>query len=474
MFKFLDDLVEATSPQDQDLILTRQGNVDKKQTIGALKTVIRSGLEPSFSKNSGFNLSLGTTAGSVSEGNHLHSQYSETTHVHSYEPIIVKASAFNKDFGTTPGTVSEGNHVHSLDDVYNNGSSVEVDSTNVEFNLSNSKSFKVFSTVDSNMEFISSIDDNVASIGISATNINITGFENTALHGGELMLLDNRTGSPIYLTDSVNSVLPEGATSIVGGVVAAYNKLHEGVYEPVIVKATGFNLALGTTAGTVSEGNHLHAQYSETSHLHTGVYEPVITKATGFNLALGTTEGTVSEGNHSHNDVYYTETEITTLLNGYSLTSHNHSGTYEPIITKETGFNLALGTTVGTVSEGNHLHSQYSEISHLHTGIYEPVVTKATGFNLDLGTAMGTVSEGNHLHTGVYEPVIVKETGFNLPLGTTAGTISEGNHSHSTMILPVVTEQPTDTPEIGTMRFESAGALWIYSDSGWLQFTPTV
>lgn len=93
----------------------------------------------------------------------------------------------------------------------------------------------------------------------------------------------------------------------------------------------------------------------------------------------------------------------------------------EPTITKNTGFNKNFGTSAGTVSEGNHLHS----------GVYEPAFSKNTGFNLVLGTGSGQVAEGNHLHTGVYEPVFSKNTGFNLNLGTTAGTVAEGNHTHT-------------------------------------------
>jgi hypothetical protein len=50
----------------------------------------------------------------------------------------------------------------------------------------------------------------------------------------------------------------------IGLTVASFGHNHAGVYEPVFAKNSGFNKALGTTAGTVAEGNHTH----------TGVYEP--------------------------------------------------------------------------------------------------------------------------------------------------------------------------------------------------------
>lgn len=64
------------------------------------------------------------------------------------------------------------------------------------------------------------------------------------------------------------------------------------------------------------------------------------------------------------NDVSTTSTtstwsanKINTSLGSKSDTGHNHTGVYEPVISKNTGFNKNLGTTAGTVSEGNHTHS---------------------------------------------------------------------------------------------------------------------
>ena len=77
----------------------------------------------------------------------------------------------------------------------------------------------------------------------------------------------------------------------------------------------------------------------------------------------------------------------------------------------------------------------------------EAAFGKNTGFNLNLGTSASTVSEGNHLHGGVYEPAdgtilknadigvnieafVSKLTGWNKNFGTIAGTVSEGDHDH--------------------------------------------
>jgi hypothetical protein len=54
----------------------------------------------------------------------------------------------------------------------------------------------------------------------------------------------------------------------------------------------------------------------------------------------------------------------------FSYSDHNHSGVYEPVFTKNSGFNKALGTSAGQVAEGNHTHSAlYAALSHYHTRI---------------------------------------------------------------------------------------------------------
>lgn len=79
--------------------------------------------EPAFSKNSAFNKNFGSSAGTVAEGNHGHSnyalsnhnhgnEYAPLSHTHPYEPAFTKKSAFNKDFGSGYDNVARGNHTH--------------------------------------------------------------------------------------------------------------------------------------------------------------------------------------------------------------------------------------------------------------------------------------------------------------------------------------------------------------------------
>lgn len=77
---------------------------------------------------------------------------------------------------------------------------------------------------------------------------------------------------------------------------------------------------------------------------------------------------TFTPSEHDHDSRYYTETEIDTKLSGKSETSHNHSGTYEPVIsTKKTAFNADFGTSSGTVCQGNDSRLSDARAPTVHT-----------------------------------------------------------------------------------------------------------
>jgi hypothetical protein len=80
--------------------------------------------ENAFAKNTAFNKNFGTSAGTVAEGNHGHSnyalsnhghgnEYAPLNHTHPYEPAFTKNSAFNKIFGEGYDNVARGSHAHT-------------------------------------------------------------------------------------------------------------------------------------------------------------------------------------------------------------------------------------------------------------------------------------------------------------------------------------------------------------------------
>ena len=119
----------------------------------------------------------------------------------------------------------------------------------------------------------------------------------------------------------------------------------------------------------------------------------------------------------------YTVAEIDTFLGLKSPVGHLHTGTYEPVITRKSAFNVDFAGTgsASTVSRSDHTHttssitnfsththtkSQVTDFAHTHVrsdvtdfdshthingsgigGPYEPqITTKKTGSNLDTGT----------------------------------------------------------------------------------------
>ncbi|MGD9697599.1 tail fiber domain-containing protein [Acinetobacter sp.] len=201
---------------------------------------------------------------------------------------------------------------------------------------------------------------------------------------------------------------------------------HNGVYEPIFSKNTGFNLALGSTTGTVAEGNHTHSTYSLTSHNHDAAYAAIA---------------------HNH--------DLT-----YAALSHSHTGVYEPVFTKNTGFNLVLGTTAGTVSEGNHSHSDYALTGHNHDAAYA-----ASGHNHDL-----TYAALGHNHTGVYEPVFTKNSAFNKNFGSAADTVCQGNDTRlSDSRTPLA--HTLDSHSNITVTSNTAGEILKWNGSAWINNT---
>ncbi|MBU1096836.1 MAG: hypothetical protein KKB34_10180 [Bacteroidetes bacterium] len=88
----------------------------------------------------------------------------------------------------------------------------------------------------------------------------------------------------------------------------------------------------------------------------------------------------------------------------FSLAGHNHSGIYEPVFSKNTGFNKNLGTTSGTVSEGNHTHSQYA------TGLDNIDYVDFDPFTTNVGDVL--VFDG----TGAFSPTAQSNLSINMTL----------------------------------------------------------
>jgi hypothetical protein len=212
-------------------------------------------------------------------------------------------------------------------------------------------------------------------------DIHFTAAERTKLNGIEAGATADQTGAEIkalYEAEADTNAFTDTEKSKLSGIeIGATADMTASEILTAIKSVDGAGSGLDAD---LLDGQHA-STFSLSGHDHTGVYEPVFTKNTGFNKNLGTTAGTVSEGNHAH------------------------AGVYEPVIsTKNSAFNKNFGSTADTVCQGNdsRLADARTPVTHTHTesditdlGSYEPAFTKNTAFNKNFGTANGTVCQGN-------------------------------------------------------------------------------
>lgn len=101
----------------------------------------------------------------------------------------------------------------------------------------------------------------------------------------------------------------------------------------VYLNGLNFNVSNGTFTAVLNDANtssvSLDGRYSLLGHTHS--WEDITGKPTSF-----------VPSNHNHNDLYFTKTEITSLLIGKENT-----------FSKNSAFNKDFGTTVGTTAQGN-------------------------------------------------------------------------------------------------------------------------
>ena len=128
----------------------------------------------------------------------------------------------------------------------------------------------------------------------------------------------------------------------------------------------------------------------------------------------------------------WSSTKLTALSSIKADIAHNHNGTYEPVIVKNTGFNKNLSTAGG--DNGSSL--ALSREDHAHSTLYEPIrVTNGTAYNKNFGTTTGTVMQGDKNFDTNYMPKVTTASAYNrafvantnLPL---ADEVPRGTHTH--------------------------------------------
>lgn len=171
----------------------------------------------------------------------------DKSHTHPYEPAFSKNTAFNKSFGTTAGTVAEGNHAHySLVPKLINGNSDLNDyvvagmyycSADVTVaTLLNCPSRNAFSL------FV----EKHAGIKQTLTEYMRSPFK---------IFVRNKYGNAWGAWQRIYTTIDKPTPAEIGAAAAS----HTHPYEPAFSKNTAFNKNFGTAAGTVAQGNHTHS-----------------------------------------------------------------------------------------------------------------------------------------------------------------------------------------------------------------------
>ena len=228
--------------------------------------------------------------------------------------------------------------------------------------------------------------------------------------------------------------------------------IHTGVYQPLATNLTSLagltyvslSFIKMSAAGTFSLDTNT---YSLTSHDHSGVYQPL---DTGLTSLAGLTYVSASFVKMTGADTFTLDT------NTYSLSSHNHDTEYISIVTTPTAGNFPILTSGGELSNSTYSPSSFSLSSHDHSGTYQPLnsnltslaglsyvsasFVKMTGtntFTLDTNTyslsshTHGNISNTGYLGSTASIPLITGTAGIIQAgsFGTTIGTFCQGNDS---------------------------------------------
>ena len=202
---------------------------------------------------------------------------------------------------------------------------------------------------------------------------------------------------------SLASYITESRTYLDGVRTSIDSDLATLTAEAATERSSAYNKDFGTAAGTVAEGNHLHDdRYFSKNDINSllELYEPTFSKRSGFNLPVGSVAGTLASGvdprfSDAREPLAHTHTKVQIV----DLDESDYATAAQGL----------LADSAMQPEDAEELYHSRSEVNIL-LGQLEPRFTKNTGFNLQLGTTLGTVAEGQHTHTHFPNAVTVSET----------------------------------------------------------------
>jgi hypothetical protein len=203
----------------------------------------------------------------------------------------------------------------------------------------------------------------------------------------------------------------------------------------------------GTSSGTLAAGDDSRLSNSREPTSHNSTHFP-----TGSDPITITDIGAApTSHNHAESDI----TNLTTDLSNKSDINHNHSGIYEPVITKNSAFNVNFGTTTGTATQGDDSRLSNNRYPTSHNSSHFPTGSDPISAS-DIGAAPSSHTHSESDITNLVtdlsnkEPTITKLTAFNKNYETSTdnikmnGSVSIGSLdtlAHSDHVHPVDTSR---------------------------------
>lgn len=312
----------------------------------------------------------------------------------------------------------------------------------------------------------SEILDVYGNIAVSGTvdGVDISAFKST---------FDNHDHNDIYYTESEVDTLLSGKASVshshaiadVTGLQTALDgkAATSHTHDAGDVTSGTFAIAripTGATSSTVALGNHNHTLDSLSNVTITANSDGEVLRWNGSAWVNNTlAEAGIAAASHDHDNVYYTETEIDALLEGYAELEHTHaasditSGTFDIA-------RLPTGTTSSTVSLGNHNHTLDSLSNVTITSNSSNEILQWNGsawINRTLSEAGIAASSHTHSASDITSGTL---NIARIPTGSTSSTVSLGNHSHTLDSLSNV-----------TITSNTAGEILQWNGSAWINRT---
>lgn len=476
------------------ILVNTEGHVTGVNTRGLAAGDI--GAEPAITKNTGFNLAVGTTAGTLAAGDDSRILNGNTAFGwgnHSLAGYLTSMALFTRSAaGAVPapgGTTTtkymreDGTWVVPPNTTYAVGTDAEFDSTTSTVGrlitgqrINSWATRKGFLTtaniIGTSRREGAVLTENAEDLDLFHTNS--SAFYTTHASapysgGGNVLQLMSPAGNGAYGTQLYMGL---NASMFIRSMYSTWGTWHKVRTSVDIPDAdiTNWNSAFGW-------GNHASAGYLTTAPVtsvnsKTGAVTLTATDIAALSTAGGTLTGdTVIAGSSSISVEGSMNNSSKLLLRGYYDSNGDAGGiapaaadySIQSILMKGSTYmtDLALRSSEGygiTVKSWGDIYVYKS------TGTY----TVYHSGNLTPGSD-GT----DHNHDGRYELAFNKNTGFNKNFGTAAGTVSEGNHTHSNYLL--TTGTAADSAKIngyGGLTEGTNGSLRITSATGYLNAGP--